>query len=203
MRRNADVSDIPRSKYSTARFYFEILTVLCILQIVIAVVIFIAAFLSGQDNRWAIAPFVQLPRSTVMWLTLFAAFLGLGPLEDQVRIKNVAPRHLGHRNTGCSGLEAVRPLLLVCPKPPRPTRHAITIVSTIYGGHYQHLSPRGRAVRPDAYVSSAPRPDRRCPNRQTSGTSGCRWDGCRPPLTASQCAKVVVFNATQAEKTAR
>lgn len=51
---------------------------LCILQIVVAVVIFIAAFLSGQDSRWAIAPFVQLPRSTVMWLAFFAAFLGLG-----------------------------------------------------------------------------------------------------------------------------
>lgn len=51
---------------------------LCILQIVVAVVIFIAAFLSGQDSRWAIAPFVHLPRSTVMWLALFAAFLGLG-----------------------------------------------------------------------------------------------------------------------------
>ncbi len=72
------MSDIPRSKYSTARFYFEVLTVLCILQIVVAVVIFIAAFLSGQDSRWAIAPFVQLPRSTVMWLAFFAAFLGLG-----------------------------------------------------------------------------------------------------------------------------
>ena len=24
-----------------------------------------------------------------------------------------------------------------------------------------------------------------------------RWDGCRPPQTASRCAKVVVFNATQ------
>ncbi|MFC3527444.1 hypothetical protein ACFOMH_04605, partial [Paracoccus mangrovi] len=31
------------------------------------------------------------------------------------------------------------------------TRHAITIVSTIDGGHYPPLSPRGRAVRPDAY----------------------------------------------------
>ena len=30
-----------------------------------------------------------------------------------------------------------------------------------------------------------------------------RWDGCRPPLTASQCAKVVVFKATQAGRTAR
>lgn len=30
-----------------------------------------------------------------------------------------------------------------------------------------------------------------------------RWDGCRPPQTASQCAKVVVFKATQAERTAR
>lgn len=34
----------------------------------------------------------------------------------------------------------------------RPTRHAITIVSTVDGGHYPALSPRGRAVRPDAYA---------------------------------------------------
>ena len=33
--------------------------------------------------------------------------------------------------------------------------------------------------------------------------SYARWDGCRPPLTASQCAKVVVFKATQAGRTAR
>ena len=37
--------------------------------------------------------------------------------------------------------------------------------------------------------------------RTTSGdwrvAKDFRWDGCRPPLTASQCAKVVVFNATQ------
>ena len=30
-----------------------------------------------------------------------------------------------------------------------------------------------------------------------------RWDGCRPPQTASQCAKVVVLKSTQAERTAR
>jgi hypothetical protein len=30
-----------------------------------------------------------------------------------------------------------------------------------------------------------------------------RWDGCRPPQTASQCAKVVVLKPTQAERTAR
>jgi lambda family phage portal protein len=30
-----------------------------------------------------------------------------------------------------------------------------------------------------------------------------RWDGCRPPLTASQCARVVVLNATEAERTAK
>jgi len=30
-----------------------------------------------------------------------------------------------------------------------------------------------------------------------------RWYGCRPPLTASQCAKIVVIEATQAERTAR
>jgi hypothetical protein len=30
-----------------------------------------------------------------------------------------------------------------------------------------------------------------------------RWDGCRPPQTVSNCAKVVVFNATQTEGTAR
>jgi hypothetical protein len=27
--------------------------------------------------------------------------------------------------------------------------------------------------------------------------TGPRWSGCRPPQTASQCAKVVVFKATQ------
>ncbi len=30
-----------------------------------------------------------------------------------------------------------------------------------------------------------------------------RWDGCRPPQTASQCARMVVFNATETERTAR
>jgi len=36
-----------------------------------------------------------------------------------------------HRNAGCSRMETDRPLLFVRPKPLRPTRHAITIVSTI------------------------------------------------------------------------
>ena len=48
-------------------------------------------------------------------------------------------------------LETDRPLLLVRPEPLRPTRQVITVVSTINGGHYPPLSPRGRAVRPDAY----------------------------------------------------
>jgi len=29
-----------------------------------------------------------------------------------------------------------------------------------------------------------------------------RWDGCRLPQTASQCAKVVLFNATQTDRMA-
>jgi hypothetical protein len=77
------------------------------------------------------------------------------PLEDQIGIHSVAPRHLCHRNTRRSRLETDRPLLLVGPKPLRPTRHAITIVSTIDGGHYPPLSARGRAVRPDAYPASS------------------------------------------------
>src|SRR5690606_32745466 len=43
------------------------------------------------------------------------------------------------------------PLLLIRPEPLCPTRHAITIVSTINSGHYPALSCRGRAVRPDGY----------------------------------------------------
>ena len=73
------------------------------------------------------------------------------PFEDQVRVHRVAKRHLRNRNAGRSRLQADRPLLLIRPKPPRPSRHAITIVSTIVGGHYPPLSPGGRAVRPDAY----------------------------------------------------
>ncbi len=81
------------------------------------------------------------------------------PFEDQIRVHRVAPRHLGNRNTRRSRLQADRPLLVIRPEPPRPTRHTITIVSTIDGGHYPHLSPRGRAVRPDAYgASHRPRP---------------------------------------------
>lgn len=77
------------------------------------------------------------------------------PREDQIRVHRVAPRHLGHRNTRRSCLEADRPLLIIRPKPLRPTRHAITIVSTIDSGHYPALSPCGRAVRPDGYLENA------------------------------------------------
>lgn len=73
------------------------------------------------------------------------------PLEDQVRVHRVAPRHLSHRNARRRRLETDRTLLLIRPKSLRPTRHAITIVSTIDGGHYPALCARGRAVRPDAY----------------------------------------------------
>ena len=79
------------------------------------------------------------------------------PLEDQVRVYRVAPGNLGHGNTRRSRLEADRPLLLVRPEPLRPTRHDITIVSTIDGGHYPPLSPRGRAVRTDAYPTITPK----------------------------------------------
>ncbi|WFE77191.1 hypothetical protein [Roseinatronobacter sp. S2] len=72
------MSDELRSKYSTARFYFDILTILCILQIGVSVVIFIAAFTSGQASTWAMAPFIS--KSTVMWLAFIAAFLGLGQI---------------------------------------------------------------------------------------------------------------------------
>ena len=71
------------------------------------------------------------------------------PLEDQVRVHRITPRHLCHRNTRRSSLEADRTLLLIRPKPLRPTRHVITIVSTINGGHYPALSARGSAVTPD------------------------------------------------------
>jgi hypothetical protein len=33
--------------------------------------------------------------------------------------------------------------------------------------------------------------------RSNLSSSARRWDGCRPPQTASRCAKVVVFNATK------
>src|SRR5690606_28939278 len=48
-------------------------------------------------------------------------------------------------------LETDRALLLIRPQPLRPTRHAITIESTIDGGHYPALSPRGRAVTPNGH----------------------------------------------------
>src|SRR5690606_693775 len=73
------------------------------------------------------------------------------PLEDQVRVHRVAPRHLSHGNARRRRLETDRTLLLIRPKSLRPTRHAITIVSAIYGGHDPPLSTRGSAVRPDAY----------------------------------------------------
>lgn len=60
-------------------------------------------------------------------------------------------RHLRHRNARRRRLQADRPLLFIRPKPSRPTRHAITIVSTILGGHYPAPASRGRAVRPDGY----------------------------------------------------
>ena len=31
---------------------------------------------------------------------------------------------------------------------------------------------------------------------------GTRWGGCRPPQTASQCARVVIFRGHTAERTA-
>jgi len=69
-------------------------------------------------------------------------------------------------------LEADRPLLLIRPKPLRPTRHAITMVSTIDGGHYPALSARGRAVRPDAYTGTTPSactaPSATCPRPRPS-----------------------------------
>jgi hypothetical protein len=74
------------------------------------------------------------------------------PFEDQVGIHRVAQRHLRNRHTRCRRLKADRPLLLIRPKPLRPTRHAITIVSTIDSGHYPALSARGSAVRPDGYA---------------------------------------------------
>ena len=74
------------------------------------------------------------------------------PSKNQVGIHRKPPRHLRYRNVRRRRLQADRPLLIVRPKPLHPTRHAITIVSTIDRGHYPALSARGRAVRPDAYV---------------------------------------------------
>jgi hypothetical protein len=73
------------------------------------------------------------------------------PFEDQVRVHGIAERHLSHRNAGRCRLQADRSLLLIRPKPPRPPRHARTLVSTLVGGHYPAPSARGRAVRSDAY----------------------------------------------------
>ena len=83
------------------------------------------------------------------------------PFEDQVRVHRVAPRHLSHGNARRRRLQADRPLLPVRSTPLHPTRHAVTILSTIVGGHDQPLSPRGRAVRPDACAWSAQHQDKR------------------------------------------
>ena len=76
------------------------------------------------------------------------------PLEHHVGFRRITARYLRNRNAWSRRLQADRPLLFVRPKPLCPTRHARTIVSTIYSGHYLPRSPRGRAVRPDAYASS-------------------------------------------------
>ncbi len=73
------------------------------------------------------------------------------PLEHHVGVRRITARYLRNRNARSRRLQADRPLLFVRPKPLCPTRHARTIVSTIYSGHYLPRSPRGRAVRPDAY----------------------------------------------------
>ena len=75
-------------------------------------------------------------------------------LENQVGIDRVAPCHLRNRNTRRSRLATDRPLLLIRPKPLRPTRHACTLVSTIVGGHYPAPADRGRAVRRDAHATT-------------------------------------------------
>lgn len=56
------------------------------------------------------------------------------PFEDKVRIDRVAKRHLSHGNTGRRRLQTDRPLLVISPEPPRPSRHTRTLVSTILGG---------------------------------------------------------------------
>lgn len=79
------------------------------------------------------------------------------PLQDQIGIHRVAPRHLSHGDARRRRLETDRPLLLVCPEPLRPTRHDITIVSTIVCGHYPLRSGTGRAVSPDGYLETLTR----------------------------------------------
>ena len=53
------------------------------------------------------------------------------PLEDQVGIHRVTLRHPRNRRARCRRLQTDRPLLLVRPKPLRPTRYHALIVSTI------------------------------------------------------------------------
>jgi hypothetical protein len=82
----------------------------------------------------------------------------IAPLfEDQVGIHGVEQRHLINRQTRCRRREADPPLLLIHPKPLRPTRHAITIVSIVDGGHYPELSAGGSAVSARLLLNHAPR----------------------------------------------
>ncbi len=62
---------------------------------------------------------------------------------------------------------------------------------------------RGAAPQSQAYRPKARAPRAGAPPKSRHLSSLPRWDGCRPPQTASQCAKMVVFNATETERTAR
>src|SRR6056297_3019474 len=53
------------------------------------------------------------------------------PLEDQVGVHRVTLCYTRNRHSRCRRLQTDRTLLLVRPKPLRPTRHQATIVSTI------------------------------------------------------------------------
>ena len=100
--------------------------------------------LSGNYHEYAFGPAID--KNGDFWITLNRPFGSepFGPKDWPNPRGRAQPQHDQVPNLLTDTLApTVAPL--------RPTRHAITIVSTIDGGHYPPLSTRGRAVRPDAY----------------------------------------------------